>query len=326
MFGFGKPRSSALPVKQIIRNQRQTSQYHHLFLPRISLAVVAVATFSLAAGLLVTSRKLSALGSVVSHHTQSSVELQKDKPAQGVIISSHDATVVPGSKAAMNIEADAPVILHAASIDYDSGSAVQGTNAIVNIEDSAPTNAKPTASTGESSEIIMASPEGSFTADRRFHNTKKDNQESVQQLSQNSYPRIISFDGESNNSTDTFRGASYNETKKRVIELSKKEIKAQKRLKNSRDFSYRDPLYEGDCVPMQKWQETSFPNCNHIHELDFFGKTRTRQFKYFAQVRRTCNVAECSIFVFYMNNLIHLTLCLYFRHQWLREGTMIYFG
>jgi hypothetical protein len=30
---------------------------------------------------------------------------------------------------------------------------------------------------------------------------------------------------------------------------------------------------------MQKWQTTSFPNCNTFHELDFF--TKTNQFEFF---------------------------------------------
>jgi hypothetical protein len=39
---------------------------------------------------------------------------------------------------------------------------------------------------------------------------------------------------------------------------------------DSEDYAYnmRDSLYEGDCVPMQPWQETSFPVCNKIHEVD----------------------------------------------------------
>ena len=36
----------------------------------------------------------------------------------------------------------------------------------------------------------------------------------------------------------------------------------------------------GECVPMQEWQTTSFPNCNTFHELDFFTKTVTNQFEF----------------------------------------------
>jgi len=50
---------------------------------------------------------------------------------------------------------------------------------------------------------------------------------------------------------------------------------------DSDDFSYRDSLYEGDCVPMQKWQETSFPNCNLFHELDYLGNSIADEFEFY---------------------------------------------
>eukprot|EP00591_Stephanopyxis_turris_P009308 CAMPEP_0195514316 /NCGR_PEP_ID=MMETSP0794_2-20130614/5746_1 /TAXON_ID=515487 /ORGANISM="Stephanopyxis turris, Strain CCMP 815" /LENGTH=341 /DNA_ID=CAMNT_0040642539 /DNA_START=299 /DNA_END=1324 /DNA_ORIENTATION=+ len=39
---------------------------------------------------------------------------------------------------------------------------------------------------------------------------------------------------------------------------------------SSDDFEHSraDSLYEGDCAPMQPWQEMSFPTCNTFHELD----------------------------------------------------------
>ena len=44
----------------------------------------------------------------------------------------------------------------------------------------------------------------------------------------------------------------------------------REQLEDSHDYDKksRDPLYEGDCVPMRKWQEQLFPNCNSFHELD----------------------------------------------------------
>ena len=44
----------------------------------------------------------------------------------------------------------------------------------------------------------------------------------------------------------------------------------REQLEDSHDYDKksRDPLYEGDCVPMRKWQEQLFPNCNRFHELD----------------------------------------------------------
>ena len=127
-----------------------------------------------------------------------------------------------------------------------------------------------------------------FTADRIDYNNRNDKQQSSNQSlrqRQNSYPRIVSFDGDKS-WMNNLRGKS-EEEHTRTIVLSKEAIKRQKHLKNSDDFRYRDPLYEGECVPMQKWQETSFPNCNTIHELDFYGKTRTEEFEYYAKVRGT---------------------------------------
>ena len=60
------------------------------------------------------------------------------------------------------------------------------------------------------------------------------------------------------------RLGSSDDREKRTIYISKKDLKEQERLLDSDDFSYRDPLYEGDCVPMHPWQETSFPNCNLV--------------------------------------------------------------
>ena len=63
------------------------------------------------------------------------------------------------------------------------------------------------------------------------------------------------------------RLGSSDDREKRTIYISKKDLKEQERLLDSNDFSYRDPLYEGNCVPMQPWQETSFPNCNLVSLL-----------------------------------------------------------
>mmetsp|Transcript_11570 Transcript_11570/g.24671 ORF Transcript_11570/g.24671 Transcript_11570/m.24671 type:complete len:548 (-) Transcript_11570:78-1721(-) len=95
------------------------------------------------------------------------------------------------------------------------------------------------------------------------------------------FPRTISIEGNKVALNHNLRGES-GESERRIY-VSKQARKEQARLMKSRDFSYRDPLYEGDCVPMQKWQETSFPNCNLIHELDFRGKSTTSEFEYYAK-------------------------------------------
>mmetsp|Transcript_29633 Transcript_29633/g.61513 ORF Transcript_29633/g.61513 Transcript_29633/m.61513 type:complete len:480 (+) Transcript_29633:74-1513(+) len=95
------------------------------------------------------------------------------------------------------------------------------------------------------------------------------------------YPRVMSLYTAAENEVSDENGNA-TETKKRVIEVSSKAMKEQKRLLDSKDFSYRDPLYENECVPMQPWQETSFPNCNLFHELDFYGKSLNDEFTFAA--------------------------------------------
>eukprot|EP00980_Cylindrotheca_fusiformis_P021777 scaffold8600_cov111-Cylindrotheca_fusiformis.AAC.9 len=58
-------------------------------------------------------------------------------------------------------------------------------------------------------------------------------------------------------------------TNNSIIYVSEPAQEAQKLLKNSKKYAAwsRDPLREGDCEPMQWWQETSFPSCNKMHEI-----------------------------------------------------------
>jgi len=68
---------------------------------------------------------------------------------------------------------------------------------------------------------------------------------------------------------------------KRTILVNKKALKKQASLYDSEDYDqFRDLLYEGDCVPMSSWQETSFPSCSKLHEMDFSGKARTGELEY----------------------------------------------
>ncbi|KAL7543238.1 hypothetical protein ACHAXR_012522 [Thalassiosira sp. AJA248-18] len=121
-----------------------------------------------------------------------------------------------------------------------------------------------------------------FTEERHFFNNNDKVLAPSHSLRhrQNTFPRIISFEGVKDNWVNYLRGESDDE--KRFIHISDKALKEQERLLDSDDFSYRDPLYEGECVPMQKWQETSFPNCNLFHELDYHGMSRTEEFEYYA--------------------------------------------
>ena len=60
------------------------------------------------------------------------------------------------------------------------------------------------------------------------------------------FPRIIFLDGESGGFVGFRRRKS--DDQKRLIKMSKEELDAQKRLADSDDFSYRDPLYEGEFI------------------------------------------------------------------------------
>ena len=60
------------------------------------------------------------------------------------------------------------------------------------------------------------------------------------------FPRITFLDGESGGFVGFLRRNS--DDQNRLIEMSKEELYAQKRLVDSDDFSYRDPLYEGEFI------------------------------------------------------------------------------
>jgi hypothetical protein len=89
------------------------------------------------------------------------------------------------------------------------------------------------------------------------------------------YKRIAYFE---ENASGIFVRGKTDEAKRRIIEKTKNELEAEDRLLDSEDVSLRDPLYEGECLPMQPWQTTSFPICNMFHELDFITKTITDDF------------------------------------------------
>ena len=90
------------------------------------------------------------------------------------------------------------------------------------------------------------------------------------------YPRIIELKVDDDllaaiSHSSLLRGGTLNNNNdQRKIEVSRTALKEQERLLDSEDFSYRDPLYEDDCVPMQKWQETSFPICNLVSSFTVY--------------------------------------------------------
>lgn len=83
------------------------------------------------------------------------------------------------------------------------------------------------------------------------------------------HPRTITINGSNLDQKD-----DYITTKQPLKSIQPKTPKTRS------SYDYRDPLYVDDCIPMQPWQETSFPTCSSIHELDFYSKSRTGEFEY----------------------------------------------
>lgn len=133
---------------------------------------------------------------------------------------------------------------------------------------------------GEANDI--SNPEYIVPSEKQLYNDPKKGNAPSQSLRQRQtpFPRIISINGDKYSSLTYLRKKTDDEEEPRKIIISKSAIAEQERLKDSDDFSYRDPLFEGECVPMQKWQETSFPNCNQFHEFDYYGKSKTGEFEY----------------------------------------------
>lgn len=66
------------------------------------------------------------------------------------------------------------------------------------------------------------------------------------------------------------RGGLKHHRSDRQIRVRSEDLENQKALLNSKRYKrkMRDPLFEGDCEPMRWWQQTSFPTCNKMHEID----------------------------------------------------------
>jgi len=109
---------------------------------------------------------------------------------------------------------------------------------------------------------------------RMFNHIRESSTRISKHIKRRRYPQVIQYNDIHElltssiimymDTKERLESISSDDRDKRTIYMSKKELKEQKRLSDSDDFSYRDPLYEGECVPMQPWQETSFPNCNLV--------------------------------------------------------------
>ncbi|CAJ1968770.1 unnamed protein product [Cylindrotheca closterium] len=88
-------------------------------------------------------------------------------------------------------------------------------------------------------------------------------------------PRVLYIDPHfyttiENNNHDAGDAEESSSSSKHEIQITKRTRAAKKHLENSRQYRkwQRDPLREGDCKPMKPWQETSFPSCNKMHEME----------------------------------------------------------
>ena len=109
---------------------------------------------------------------------------------------------------------------------------------------------------------------------RMFNHIRESSTRISKHIKRRSHPQVIQYNDIHElltssiimymDTKERLESISSDDRDKRTIHVSKKELKEQERLSDSDDFSYRDPLYEGECVPMQPWQETSFPNCNLV--------------------------------------------------------------
>ncbi|CAJ1933274.1 unnamed protein product [Cylindrotheca closterium] len=83
-------------------------------------------------------------------------------------------------------------------------------------------------------------------------------------------PRVLQVDDSSFQAVQNLVHHSVHKESEHEIQITKSERRAKKNLRNSYQYKkwQRDPLREGDCEPMDPWQETSFPSCNLMHEVD----------------------------------------------------------
>ena len=49
-----------------------------------------------------------------------------------------------------------------------------------------------------------------------------------------------------------------------------------------KEVNFRNKMFDEECVAMGSWQESSFPNCNQIHEMGLLVKATTDEFHYVA--------------------------------------------
>mmetsp|Transcript_5483 Transcript_5483/g.11939 ORF Transcript_5483/g.11939 Transcript_5483/m.11939 type:complete len:556 (+) Transcript_5483:40-1707(+) len=271
---------SSIPSSKISRRHRWRISFAGVVVPGV---LIAVATLSLA-GVLVGMRHVTLLpSSQPSKSVRDSMLMpvnsrsNDQKQSDDGVSPEGDRLYADSYSNHRKITVDVSVSNEPDSLPVDSGS---------NDSDDKMSDEVDALTTHSDSNDEQLSEDKSDESDeRQFVNEKKVEADRVPSNSlrhrETHFPRIISIGGRSGNANNHLRGEPDDE--KRSIYVSSRERKEQERLLESDDFSYRDPLYEGDCVPMQKWQETSFPNCNLFHELDFLEKSRTQQFEFYAK-------------------------------------------
>ncbi len=75
------------------------------------------------------------------------------------------------------------------------------------------------------------------------------------------------------------------QTKRREIDVDEHSLAQHAYIshdKNYKQVNFRDKEFDEECIAMGSWQESSFPNCNQIYELELLHKLTTDQFQYVA--------------------------------------------
>mmetsp|Transcript_22485 Transcript_22485/g.41276 ORF Transcript_22485/g.41276 Transcript_22485/m.41276 type:complete len:471 (-) Transcript_22485:25-1437(-) len=97
------------------------------------------------------------------------------------------------------------------------------------------------------------------------------------------FPRSIYFSEGSYNQSSLISDQQENMIQKRRIHIDEENRIKRKEIEDDKNYLHtHEQVYEEECIPMSSWQETSFPNCNSIHEIGYSEKIHSNEFRYVA--------------------------------------------
>ena len=97
------------------------------------------------------------------------------------------------------------------------------------------------------------------------------------------FPRSIYFSKGSHNQSSPISDQQENMIQKRRIHIDEENLIKRKQIEDDKNYLHtHEQVYEEECIPMSSWQETSFPNCNSIHEIGYSEKIHSNEFRYVA--------------------------------------------